>query len=171
MSPLPMITTEGIIVIRGRPGSGKTTLGKALTQRLCGAHIEQDTFWYREGHRWQYEHARRHEAVAWEEGEVNVLLDLGDIPWVVVTNNCCTQECVERYRTLAEIRKMQLHLFETTGTFEPQHWHPDRGSLQRYNEHWEVLPEAICLPPALSAQTADQHAIIAQHILPIIHPD
>lgn len=88
-----------LILIRGLPGSGKTTFAKKVASAFCGYHVEADQFFERSG---QYEFSPwlLPKAHAWCKDRTMLLMELGHT--VVVSNTFTTEKEMKPYLDLAE---------------------------------------------------------------------
>jgi len=90
-----------LVLLRGLPGSGKTTLAKLFN---C-AHFEADMFFMRDGE-YQFDATKLKDAHAWCQNEVNAAMILNYTTGVnenIVVSNTFTQEWeMEAYYKLAE---------------------------------------------------------------------
>lgn len=89
---------QELILIRGLPGSGKTTFAKKVASAFCGYHVEADQYFERNG---QYEFSpwllpKAHASCL---ERTRMLLDLGHL--VVVSNTFTTEGEMKPYLDLA----------------------------------------------------------------------
>lgn len=122
-----------LYLIRGVPGSGKTTLARAMADALHAFHVETDQFFETpEGYRFDPEKIKA--AHEWCQSTVKDRLNAGDA--VIVSN------------TFTRIWEMQFYLdlgfpvvvLECKGTWNSVHPVPVEA-IQKMRGRWESYPE------------------------------
>ena len=120
-------TGTKLILIRGLPGSGKSTMAKVLA--LVGfEHFEADQFFEVKGV-YQYDASRIRDAHAWCQRMARQALEAGKR--VVVSNTFTRLNEMEPYRSMTK----NVRVVEATGRWENQHGVPAE-MMQRMAERW-----------------------------------
>ena len=123
-----------LILIRGLPGSGKTTMAKVLA--LVGfEHFEADMFFKQDGH-YRYDASRIRDAHSWCQLMTRQALIKGDK--VVVSNTFTQLREMEPYHLMTG----NVRVIEARGTWENQHGVPIE-MMERMATRWEQLPDAL----------------------------
>lgn len=120
-----------LILIRGLPGSGKSTMAKVLV--LVGfEHYEADMFFERDGS-YQHDSSRIKDAHAWCQQMARQALAMGK---KVVVSNTFTQ-----LREMAPYQSMvrNVRVVEARGEWQNTHEVPVE-MLERMAQRWEILP-------------------------------
>lgn len=100
-------TQNTLYLIRGLPGSGKTTLAKELVSRLGGVHFEADHFFYNESGDYNFDASHLHRAHkecqrrTWEAMDSN-------IQNIIVSNTFTTEKEMQPYLDLARVYKYKV---------------------------------------------------------------
>lgn len=85
-----------LFLLRGLPGSGKTTLAKSLG----GMHIEADNY-FMDGDEYKFDASKLKEAHAWCQNVVKVWI-INSVPKIVVSNTFTQEWEMQPYYDLAE---------------------------------------------------------------------
>jgi predicted kinase len=123
-----------LVVIRGLPGSGKSTMANVLTQ-VGYRHYEADMFFIDNGV-YRYEASRIKDAHAWCRQQVRQALQRGE---KVVVSNTFTR--VIEMAAYFEMTK-NIRVIEATGRWQNVHNVPQE-SLKAMAARWEALPEQL----------------------------
>ena len=78
-----------LIIVRGLPGSGKTTFAKMLATAMAGIHRETDMFFVDKNGVYRFDASKIREAHEWCQREVKHLMEYGH---PIVVSNTFTQE-------------------------------------------------------------------------------
>ncbi len=143
-SPIPATPeTPKLILIRGLPGSGKST--KAKVFGLIGyEHYEADMFFIRDG-RYVYDASRIRDAHAWCQRMTREALAQGRR--VVVSNTFTRLSELAPYLNMSD----GIRVVEARGNWNNVHDVPPQ-TISRMAERWEVLPKSLTsLSPPSSA--------------------
>lgn len=119
-----------LVIIRGLPGSGKSTMAMVLSQ-VGYTHVEADMFFVAEGV-YRYDASRIREAHAWCQKVTRDALSNGER--VVVSNTFTQLREIEPYRAMTK----SLRIIEAAGMWKNCHGVPE-GVLARMAERWEAL--------------------------------
>ena len=109
----------GLILVRGLPGSGKSTVAKNLASSSTigyTKHIETDMFW---GPQYQFDMSRIKEAHAWCQSETLNLLRDGNI--VIVSNTFTTAFELLPYFDIAKNFNIRPQVILCQGSFGNVH--------------------------------------------------
>lgn len=126
--------TGELILIRGLPGSGKSTIAKDLA--LVGfEHFEADMFFVVNG-QYRYEGTRIRDAHSWCQKMTRQALATGKK--VVVSNTFTQLREMEPYLSLTG----SVRVVEAQGKWQNTHGVPIE-MLERMAQRWELLPEEL----------------------------
>jgi predicted kinase len=128
---VPFSGRDQLILIRGLPGSGKSTRARALA--IVGFdHFEADMFFEREG-KYLYDASRIREAHSWCQSMTRRALASGKR--VVVSNTFTRLKEMEPYWSMAE----RVRVVEAKGAWGNVHGVPAER-VRKMAERWEPLP-------------------------------
>lgn len=116
-----------LVILRGLPGSGKTTLAKQMYPSL---HVEADMFFQRNG-TYQYSPKRIKEAHTWCQSIVRFGLGFGAD--VVVSNTFTTLKEIEPYLHMTWDK---LEVIKCVGEFGSVHGVPEE-TLAKMKARWQ----------------------------------
>lgn len=88
-----------LILVRGLPGSGKSTIAQQIAMYFENEHIETDMFWMQDGE-YKFDIARIKEAHEWCQNKTRELLEIFDN--VVVANTFTTKKELQPYFDIAK---------------------------------------------------------------------
>ena len=133
-----VILKIGLVLVRGLPGSGKTTLAKKIAKLAKAKHLEADMFFEKTGE-YVFDVRFLREAHSWCKKEAAIALEKG-IP-VVVSNTFAKIWEMEDYFVLGAIYKKRapVVVIKTTGEFDSVHVTKDFIAKKR--EQWQDFPE------------------------------
>lgn len=129
-SSAPRTDTE-LVLIRGLPGSGKTTMAKVLAE-VGFEHYEADQFFMVDGV-YRYDASRIRDAHDWCQRKTREALASGRR--VVVSNTFTRLQEMEPYRAMTS----NVHVIEAKGRWQNVHGVPNER-LRQMAERWEPLP-------------------------------
>lgn len=104
-----------LYLIRGLPGSGKSTFAKTLAAAIAAAHYEADHFFYDESGNYNFDATRLYQAHTWCQTCTQAAMVAGKS--VVVSNTFTTEKELKPYLQLA----MMLGYNVTTLIAENRH--------------------------------------------------
>jgi predicted kinase len=124
-----------LTLIRGLPGSGKSSLAKKITQR-SGNHLEADQYFMKSG-TYEFDADRLQHAHAWCLNTTRELLQTGED--VVVSNTFSTWRELRPYVELSRALGVEPVLILMQSQFQNIHAVPDT-SLERMRRrfHWNI---------------------------------
>lgn len=121
-----------LILVRGLPGSGKSTMAKVLS--LVGyQHFEADQYFVRDG-RYCYDRSQIRDAHEWCQQQTRASLARGEA--VVVSNTFTRLVELEPYLTMSK----RMRVIEAHGRWRNIHGVPEH-TLAAMAQRWEPLPE------------------------------
>jgi predicted kinase len=123
-----------VTLVRGLPGSGKTTLSKLL-ERPGTIHIENDMFHMIDGkYTFKYEVVK--DAYMWIKGTVCYHLNQGDS--VVVSNTFISNKTIKEYVDIAKQYNADVKIIEMKEHYGNVHNVPE-DVLKSMAENWQEL--------------------------------
>lgn len=120
-----------VIIIRGLPGSGKSTIAKLMTDY---EHFEADQFFYTEDGTYNYDPTKVKDAHIDCNRRVREALDNGRK--VVISNTFTRVFEFEPYLKMCKERGIEPIIIETKGKFKNIHGVSDEA-IQRMKTRWE----------------------------------
>lgn len=125
---------SSLILIRGLPGSGKSTIAQALIQRPMWLHYEADMLFFEDGE-YKFDQSKLKDAHTWCQHATESALLNG---YNVVVSNTFTQLWeMQPYFTMAEKQKSAIQVIECKANFGTIHGVPEE-TIKRMRERWEV---------------------------------
>lgn len=110
----------GLVLIRGLPGSGKSTIAKNMIGWYW--HLETDQFWMKDGE-YKFDMSRLKEAHQWCQNETRAMLNRGQS--VVVSNTFTTAFEMLPYFDIAKEFNIRPQVVLVQGSFGNIHNVPD----------------------------------------------
>lgn len=124
-----------LVIIRGLPGSGKSTMARVLAQ-VGYVHVEADMYFMNNGC-YEYDRNKIQAAHAWCRQRVREALESGKR--VVVSNTFTRLQEMEPYLQMnADVR-----VIEAKGQWANEHGVQEQ-TIQRMAERWEPWPTKSC---------------------------
>ena len=123
-----------LIIVRGLPGSGKTTKAKEILQRVNADHFEADMFFIDNNGDYKFVPCDIAEAHDWCFNQTRKSLDDGIN--VVVSNTFVKKWELEKYMNLD---CATIAIIETTGDYGSVHGVPE-DTINRMKKNWYALP-------------------------------
>lgn len=136
-----------LIIIRGLPGSGKTTKAKSLPPDIV--HLETDQFWTDAEGNYSFDVSRLAEAHSWCLRETRKYLQQHRT--VAVSNTFTTLGEMEQYIRLAIDFQCGLIVHNCEFQFESVHPVP-KDVLKRMKDRWDPLDNIRSLPFSIAGQ-------------------
>lgn len=122
-----------LTIIRGLPGSGKTTLAKTLQDTLGGFHIEADIYFMRDGE-YRFDPTKMREAHDWCQRGVKMFLENG---YDCIVSNTFTQHWeMAPYLAMAKEHGYTVNVIVCKGEWQNVHGVPE-AAIERMRNRWE----------------------------------
>lgn len=122
-----------LTLVRGLPGSGKTTFAAQLAKQNNLNHFEADMFFYQNG-KYQFDGTKIKDAHRWCLLSTINSLQLGCS--CVVANTFTTQKEMQPYIDLARVFNITLTVIETAGDYKSVHDVP-QATIEKMKARWE----------------------------------
>lgn len=126
-----------LVLIRGLPGSGKTTLARSMGGF---EHFEADMFFEAADGAYLYDRTRIRDAHDWCKARTREALARG--ARVVVANTFCVVKELEPYFEMARAVGIVPKIVEATGQWPNVHGVPPER-VEQMRQRWEVLPRPL----------------------------
>jgi len=123
-----------LVIIRGLPGSGKSTMARVLAQ-VGYVHVEADMYFMNDG-RYEYDRSQIQMAHAWCRQRVREPLESGQR--VVVSNTFTRLQEMEPYLAMTS----DARVIEAKGRWQNEHGVPEE-TLKLMAARWEPWPNAV----------------------------
>ena len=126
-----------VVIIRGLPGSGKSTMAKELAEITGMLHVETDMYFEKNGD-YNFNPKLLPEAHAWCQEEARKALKSGK--GVIVSNTFTRVWEFQPYIDMAKEFGVPCQVITAKGNFQNVHGVPDHA-IQRMKERWEDFEE------------------------------
>lgn len=132
-----------LTIIRGLPGSGKTTLAKILANATGATHLEVDQYWVNENGEYNYDRSKLYVAIGWYiEKYTEVIVSGKDL---VVSNCHFNEHEIDPISELAEANGYTVQLIECKSNFGTVH-NVDADMLDCMWRQWvQIKPAHPCV--------------------------
>jgi len=122
-----------LILIRGLPGSGKTTMAKSMMTPNT-RHYEADMYFDQADGNYKFDASQLKQAHAWCQRKTRAALEAG---LDVIVSNTFTQHWeMESYVKMAEELGVKLEIITARGQWQNIHGVPD-SAIQRMKDRWQ----------------------------------
>ena len=125
-------------IVRGLPGSGKSTFARKWAEENNAYHVEADMFFVDGNNHYHYDSSKIDQAHDWCQLTAAKALERGEN--VVVSNTFCRMWEIEPYVKMTEKLGAQLQFHECLENFGNIHNVP-QASLEHMAARWEKLNE------------------------------
>jgi len=126
-----------LVLIRGLPGSGKSTMASAMTTHR---HLEADMFFTDLNGAYLYDASKIKAAHEWCQTNAKWALDRGES--VVVSNTFTRRFEMEPYFEIAKAFGIELRIIEATGNWPNVHGVPTEV-VEKMRKRWEKSSNAV----------------------------
>jgi predicted kinase len=132
------VMTKKLILIRGIPGSGKTTLAKNMVKQSSGSlvHFEADMFFIDDDGLYRFDSAKLADAHRWCEKQTQSALETGRS--VVVSNTFVQRWEMQAYVDMTDEMGITLQVIECHGNYKSTHNVPAR-TIIKMKHNWETI--------------------------------
>lgn len=128
-----------LILIRGLPGAGKSTLAQHLSTELGYRHFEADMFFIDEQGKYTFDPNRLSDAHHWCQGETQIALKRGER--VIVSNTFVEKWEIEPYVKMARQVGKNIEIVEVNGGFTSIHGVP-QTTIREMQRKWYSIPNS-----------------------------
>jgi predicted kinase len=126
------MTEQTLLLIRGLPGSGKSTIAKEYVA-MGWKHFEADMYFMRTGE-YVFDATKLHQAHVWCQRKTQEALLTGHN--VVVSNTFTTHKEMAEYKKIAQLENAKLEVLTATGNYNNVHNVPQE-KLDQMKARWE----------------------------------
>ena len=126
-----------LVLIRGLPGSGKSTIARAMTTH---EHYEADMFFQDAGGAYNYDREKIKDAHEWCQRQTFKALANGKR--VVVSNTFTRKFEMEPYFDMAKTFGIEPNIIEVTGNWPNAHGVPAEV-VEKMRQRWEKISNAM----------------------------
>lgn len=126
-----------LILLRGIPGSGKSTFAKSISNESTG-HIESDMFFVKDGE-YKFDGSRIKDAHNWCQDVVEHWMNSNEFETIIVSNTFTQEWEMKPYMDMAKEWEYQVFsiIVENRHGGVNQHGVPDE-KLQQMNDRFEI---------------------------------
>jgi len=128
---------QTLYIIRGLPGSGKTTLAKMMSENLNILYFEADMFFYDAWGKYHFESKKLGKAHEWCQQQVAQALQ--NRRGAIVSNTFVKIWEIMPYEAMTRQMPAQLHVMECVGSYKNVHSVPEDKIMEMFKnwEEWE----------------------------------
>lgn len=122
-----------LIMVRGVPGTGKTTYAKALVDEYSYTHLEADMYFEHDGE-YRFDASQLSAAHAWCQAECERAMQHGEN--VVVSNTFCQRKEMDVYLRMAHRHNYEVEIVSLTHEYGSVHNVPAE-KMERFRARWQ----------------------------------
>jgi predicted kinase len=132
---------NALILIRGLPGSGKSTEAKRIEARAPGLyrHLEADMYFVVKD-KYIFDASKLGEAHKWCQSRTEDYLERGYN--VIVSNTFTTLKEIKPYENLAKEMGIKMEVYQMNNSFKSVHDVPEE-TINRMKERWQEYPNCL----------------------------
>ena len=131
------MSTQRLILIRGLPGSGKSTMARKMALAINGyVHLESDMYFIDHKGEYVFNPEKLKDAHRWCQESARVCLNSGDD--VIVSNTFTQKWEMQPYIEMAAACGAVVEIQVARGDFENTHGVPPEA-IERMRARWETL--------------------------------
>lgn len=124
-----------LVIVRGIPGSGKSTFAKKLAKETDSAHFEADMFFIKDGE-YHFDASKIKEAHEWCRDQVHKSIEADQS--VVVSNTFVKMWEIKPYLSMSS----DIEVVEMTTRYQNVHGVPEEV-VTRMEENWEEMDYSL----------------------------
>ena len=125
---------QKLMLVRGLPGSGKSTYARFLAEQHGYVHLEADMFFEDEQGNYTYNAAHVKNAHKWCQDRTNAELHYGST--VIVSNTFTQQWEMLPYQEMAKRHRIPCEVITMSGNYGSIHGIPQE-TIERMKQRWE----------------------------------